>query len=52
MQGALDLWLTSSSDPPGFEQAGALGLHVLTGLLFQQVEGLVPRVRAYLVARR
>jgi natural product biosynthesis luciferase-like monooxygenase protein len=46
------LWLTCSSDPRGFEEAGALGMHVLTGLLFQRVEDLVPRIRAYRAARQ
>ncbi|MEU2537255.1 MupA/Atu3671 family FMN-dependent luciferase-like monooxygenase [Streptomyces iakyrus] len=51
VQTDLGLWLTCSSHPAGFEQAGALGLHVLTALLFQRVEDLVPRIRAYRAAR-
>ncbi|MGA4846175.1 MupA/Atu3671 family FMN-dependent luciferase-like monooxygenase [Streptomyces sp. G5(2025)] len=52
VQADLDMWLTCSSDPAGFEQAGALGLNVLTALLFQNVADLEPRVRAYRAARQ
>ncbi|MGW2232089.1 MupA/Atu3671 family FMN-dependent luciferase-like monooxygenase [Streptomyces formicae] len=47
----LDMWLTCASHPAGFAEAGALGLNVLTALLFQRVEDLAPRVTAYRDAR-
>ncbi|MFE9613503.1 MupA/Atu3671 family FMN-dependent luciferase-like monooxygenase [Streptomyces sp. NPDC006012] len=51
VQPDLNLWLTCSSNPASFEQAGALGLNVLTALLFLNVEELAPRIAAYRAAR-
>lgn len=51
VQPELDVWLTCSANPAGFTDAGALGLNVLTALLFQRVEDLGPRIAAYREAR-
>lgn len=51
VQQDLNLWLTCSSNPANFGEAGARGLNVLTALLFQDVDDLVPRVEAYREAR-
>lgn len=51
VQAAPDLWLTCSSGIETFELAGALGVNVLTALLFQKVEELRPKIEAYRAAR-
>ncbi|MET8042603.1 MupA/Atu3671 family FMN-dependent luciferase-like monooxygenase [Micromonospora sp. NPDC005215] len=45
------LWLTCSSNPSGFVEAGELGMNVLTALLFQSVDDLRTRVLTYREAR-
>jgi natural product biosynthesis luciferase-like monooxygenase protein len=45
------LWLTCASDPRNFADAGARDMNVLTALLFQRVDDLLPRIRAYREAR-
>ncbi|GGM51191.1 siderophore biosynthesis protein [Longimycelium tulufanense] len=51
MQQELNVWLTCTANPASFEQAGARGLNVLTGLLFQSVDALRPKITAYRSAR-
>lgn len=51
VQASLNMWLTCASNPDGYAEAGANGLNVLTALLFQRVEDLEPRIRAYREAR-
>jgi natural product biosynthesis luciferase-like monooxygenase protein len=51
VQPAPNLWLTCAANPQNFADAGARGMNVLTALLFQQVEDLGPRIRAYREAR-
>ncbi|QFU93028.1 MupA/Atu3671 family FMN-dependent luciferase-like monooxygenase [Amycolatopsis sp. YIM 10] len=51
VQPDLNLWLTCSSNPANFAEAGTRGLNVLTALLFQEVDDLVPRIEAYREAR-
>jgi natural product biosynthesis luciferase-like monooxygenase protein len=46
-----NLWLTCSSDPRNFADAGSRGMNVLTALLFQQVDDLAPRIKAFRQAR-
>jgi len=45
------LWLTCTRTPQRYEQAGALGINVLTALLFQTLDQLKPKIRAYRAAR-
>lgn len=51
VQSDLDLWLTCSANTASFEQAGALGLNVLTALLLLNTAELAPRIAAYRAAR-
>jgi natural product biosynthesis luciferase-like monooxygenase protein len=51
VQRELDLWMTCSSDPRTFVEAGLRGMNVLTALLFQSVDDLAPRIQAYREAR-
>jgi natural product biosynthesis luciferase-like monooxygenase protein len=45
------IWLTCTGTPQRYEQAGALGSNVLTALLFQTLDQLKPKIRAYREAR-
>ncbi|BDT92378.1 hypothetical protein IFM12275_23540 [Nocardia sputorum] len=47
----LPIWITCSGGIERFRQAGALGANVLTALLFQDIEELGTKVRAYREAR-
>ncbi|GAB4585689.1 MupA/Atu3671 family FMN-dependent luciferase-like monooxygenase [Nocardia sp. IFM 10818] len=51
VQPALPTWLTCSGGIERFEMAGALGVNVLTALLFQEVDELAEKVAAYRKAR-
>ncbi|AYF74929.1 LLM class flavin-dependent oxidoreductase [Nocardia yunnanensis] len=51
LQPALPTWLTCSGGVERFEMAGALGVNVLTALLFQEVDELGAKVAAYRAAR-
>lgn len=51
LQQQLNLWLTCSANPENYTEAGARGLNVLTALLFQSVDDIEPRVKAYREAR-
>jgi natural product biosynthesis luciferase-like monooxygenase protein len=51
VQPEIGLWLTASSSPETFNEAGARGLNVLTALLFQRVEQLAPKIEVYRAAR-
>lgn len=51
IQPEVGLWLTASSSPETFREAGARGLNVLTALLFQRVEQLAPKIQVYREAR-
>ncbi|WP_201373078.1 MupA/Atu3671 family FMN-dependent luciferase-like monooxygenase [Ktedonobacter robiniae] len=44
-------WLTCTGSLERFKEAGAMGLNVLTGLLFQSVEELGEKITAYRMAR-
>jgi natural product biosynthesis luciferase-like monooxygenase protein len=50
-QPELNSWLTCTSGRERFAQAGALGLNVLTALLFQSVDALAENIKAYREAR-
>ncbi|MEV0032777.1 MupA/Atu3671 family FMN-dependent luciferase-like monooxygenase [Nocardia sp. NPDC050793] len=50
-QPQLQTWLTCTGNPERFRQAGALGANLLTALLFQEVDELAPKLRAYREAR-
>ncbi|WP_330179718.1 LLM class flavin-dependent oxidoreductase [Nocardia sp. NBC_01503] len=47
VQPALPTWLTCSGGIERFEMAGALGVNVLTALLFQEVDELADKLAAY-----
>ncbi|MVU76960.1 LLM class flavin-dependent oxidoreductase [Nocardia sp. ET3-3] len=51
VQAALPTWLTCSGGIERFEMAGALGVNVLTALLFQEVDELAEKLAAYRAAR-
>ncbi|WP_067536468.1 MupA/Atu3671 family FMN-dependent luciferase-like monooxygenase [Nocardia crassostreae] len=51
VQPALPTWLTCSGGVERFEMAGALGVNVLTALLFQEVDELAEKISAYRKAR-
>ncbi|GAA2017369.1 LLM class flavin-dependent oxidoreductase [Nocardiopsis rhodophaea] len=51
VQQELNLWLTCSSNPANFGEAGTRGANVLTALLFQTVDDLVPGIESYRKAR-
>lgn len=51
VQPALPTWLTCSGGIERFEMAGALGVNVLTALLFQEVDELAEKIAAYRKAR-
>ncbi|MGW0548752.1 MupA/Atu3671 family FMN-dependent luciferase-like monooxygenase [Streptomyces altiplanensis] len=52
VQPELPCWTTASGNPDTFRSAGALGTHVLTHLLGQDVDGLADRIAAYRAAWR
>lgn len=51
VQPALATWLTCSGGVERFAMAGALGVNVLTALLFQEVDDLGEKLAAYRAAR-
>lgn len=51
VQPSLPTWLTCSGGIERFEMAGALGVNILTALLFQQVDELAEKLAAYRAAR-
>jgi natural product biosynthesis luciferase-like monooxygenase protein len=51
IQPELNVWLTCSGDADRFAEAGAMGLNVLTALLFQTVDELAEKLAAYRTAR-
>ncbi|MBL1076413.1 LLM class flavin-dependent oxidoreductase [Nocardia sp. 2] len=51
IQPALPVWLTCSGGIERFEMAGALGVNILTALLFQEVDELAEKLSAYRRAR-
>ena len=52
VQAELPIWLTAASNPETFEQAGAMGCHVLTHLLGQSVDDVQAKVARYRSAWR
>ncbi len=50
-QSVLSTWLTCTKSRVRFEEAGALGLNVLTALLFQTTDELAENIAAYRQAR-
>jgi natural product biosynthesis luciferase-like monooxygenase protein/amino acid adenylation domain-containing protein len=50
-QRALTPWITCTGSPQRFIEAGTLGAHILTGLLFQSLEELAEKINAYRAAR-
>ncbi|MFB8007111.1 MupA/Atu3671 family FMN-dependent luciferase-like monooxygenase [Nocardia sp. NPDC056000] len=51
VQSELPVWLTCSGGIERFEMAGALGVNILTALLFQEVDELADKLAAYRKAR-
>jgi natural product biosynthesis luciferase-like monooxygenase protein/amino acid adenylation domain-containing protein/HAD superfamily phosphatase (TIGR01681 family) len=51
IQPELPIWLTCSGDPKMFEQAGALGINVLTALLNMTVEEVAANIARYRESR-
>lgn len=51
IQPRLPLWMTCSGDPRLFEQAGEMGLNILTGLLTQSLEEVAEKIDLYRAAR-
>ncbi|MEC3954101.1 MupA/Atu3671 family FMN-dependent luciferase-like monooxygenase [Nocardia sp. CDC153] len=51
VQPSLPTWLTCSGGVERFEMAGALGVNILTALLFQEVDELAEKLAAYRAAR-
>ena len=50
-QAELPIWLTAALNPKAFEDAGALGVNVLTALLTQTVSELAEKIALYRKAR-
>lgn len=50
VQPELEVWITAATNPDTFREAGALGANVLTHLLFQSVDQLAGKIRAYRAA--
>ncbi|MBK6685780.1 MAG: LLM class flavin-dependent oxidoreductase [Deltaproteobacteria bacterium] len=48
----LPIWITTAGNPETYEQAGRAGANVLTHLLGQSIEQLVPKIEAYRRARK
>ncbi|MGJ4928860.1 MupA/Atu3671 family FMN-dependent luciferase-like monooxygenase [Bradyrhizobium sp. HKCCYLS2038] len=51
LQKELPLWITAARNPESFRQAGALGTHLLTHLLDQDVDALAEKIAIYRAAR-
>ncbi|HEV2148332.1 MAG TPA: amino acid adenylation domain-containing protein [Longimicrobiaceae bacterium] len=52
LQPELPVWVTAAASPETFERAGAIGAHVLTHLLGQELEDVERNVEVYRRARR
>ncbi len=52
VQAEVPLWLTAAMSPDSFRQAGELGTHILTHLLFQGIDQLAERIQEYRAAWR
>lgn len=51
LQSELNVWVTCSGGHDRFVEAGAMGANILTALLFQDIEELRKKIRAYRDAR-
>ena len=51
IQPELPIWITAAGNPETFEQAGALGAHVLTHLLGQSLDEVAEKIARYRAAR-
>lgn len=51
LQPELEVWVTAATSAETFREAGRLGANVLTHLLFQSIDQLAEKVRAYREAR-
>lgn len=47
IRGELPLWLTTGGNPESFEQAGVMGVNLLTHLLGQSIEELAEKIATY-----
>jgi natural product biosynthesis luciferase-like monooxygenase protein len=52
IQKELPVWVTAAGNPETFEQAGALGCHLLTHLLGQKIEDVAQKLKLYRAAWR
>ena len=52
IQKELPVWVTAAGNPETFEQAGALGCHLLTHLLGQKTEDVAEKLKLYRAAWR
>ena len=52
VQNELPVWLTAAGNPETFQQAGALGCHLLTHLLGQSMEDVAKKLQLYRTAWR
>jgi natural product biosynthesis luciferase-like monooxygenase protein len=52
IQKELPVWVTAAGNPETFEQAGALGCHLLTHLLGQKIEDVAEKLKLYRAAWR
>ncbi|TVR64771.1 MAG: LLM class flavin-dependent oxidoreductase [Gemmatimonadales bacterium] len=52
VQAEIPIWLTAAMSPDSFRQAGTLGTHILTHLLFQGIDQLAERIQEYRAAWR
>ena len=52
VQKELPVWVTAAGNPETFEQAGALGCHLLTHLLGQKIEDVAEKLKLYRAAWR
>jgi len=52
VQPSLIKWITAAGNPQSFQQAGAIGAHLLTHLFDQDVDELAAKIKLYRDARR
>jgi len=50
IQQELPIWLTAAGNPETFQQAGAMGCHLLTHLLGQKIEDVADKLKLYRAA--
>jgi natural product biosynthesis luciferase-like monooxygenase protein len=52
VQAKLPFWITTAGNPETYQQAGAVGGNVLTHLLGQSIDQVIPKIQAYRAARQ